>query len=256
MIKVIMETFAAPRDRSAWPERRSTVKPTVGVLALQGDFEAHAHALRNAGASTTLVRTAADLDGLDGLAIPGGESTTMLKVLERGGFFEALREFLRFTPCFATCAGCILLAREVLSPGQSSLGLLDITVERNAYGRQIDSAILTEETELPGGPLETVFIRAPRITRAGANVQVLALREGNPTLVRQGHLLAATFHPEMTADSRVQSLFLEMVCAYKFAGRRANRKRSRFAIGKNQSRSKQKDDRAVARVGREFISAN
>ena len=131
------------------------------------------------------------------------------------GFFAALAEFTSTTPCFATCAGCILLAREVLHPAQRSLGVLDATVERNAYGRQIDSTILTAETALPGGPLEMVFIRSPRITRVGSDVEVLAKRDAFPTLVRQGHLLVATFHPEMTDDTRVQQLFLEMVAAEK-----------------------------------------
>ena len=130
-------------------------------------------------------------------------------------FFDALGKFASTTPCFATCAGCILLAREVLHPPQRSLGVLDATVERNAYGRQIDSTILTLPTELPGGPLEMVFIRSPRITRVGKGVEVLARRDGFPTLVRQGHLLAATFHPEMTTDSRVQRLFLDMVAKHK-----------------------------------------
>jgi pyridoxal 5'-phosphate synthase pdxT subunit len=188
---------------------------TIGVLALQGDYEAHARAFQNAGAQTALVRKASELSGLDGLVMPGGESTTMLKFLERKGFFDALLKFVSVKPCFATCAGCILLAREVLRPKQRSLGVLDATVERNAYGRQIDSTILTLETELPGGPLEMVFIRAPRITRVGEGVEVLASRDGSPTLVRQGHLLAATFHPEMTRDLRVQNLFLEMVRRHK-----------------------------------------
>jgi len=188
---------------------------TIGVLALQGDYEAHARVFKNAGARTVLVRKAAELAGLDGLVMPGGESTTMLKFLEQNGFFEALGEFASTTPCFATCAGCILLAREVLHPPQRCLGVLDATVERNAYGRQIDSTILTLPTELPGGPLEMVFIRSPRITRVGAEVEVLARRDGFPTLVRQGHLLAATFHPEMTTDSRVQRLFLAMVAKHK-----------------------------------------
>jgi pyridoxal 5'-phosphate synthase pdxT subunit len=188
---------------------------TIGVLALQGDYEAHARAFENLGAQTVLVRKADGLANLDGLVIPGGESTTMLKFLEQNGFFSALEEFAATTPCFATCAGCILLAREVLHPPQRSLGVLDATVERNAYGRQIDSTILTAETELPGGPLEMVFIRSPRITRIGNGVEVLARREESPTLVRQGHLLVATFHPEMTADTRVQRLFLEMVAAHK-----------------------------------------
>jgi 5'-phosphate synthase pdxT subunit len=142
----------------------------------------------------------------------------MLKFLERDWFIDALRDFVANTPCFATCAGCILLAREVLNPAQRSLGLLDITVERNAYGRQIDSAILGYETELPGGSLEMVFIRAPRITRVGAEVEVLAMRDNFATLIRQGHLLAATFHPELTNDVRVQQLFLEMVRMHKWRG--------------------------------------
>ena len=123
---------------------------------------------------------------LDGLILPGGESTTMLKFLEKHGFLEALREFCMKKPVFGTCAGAILLAREVLNPPQRSLGLLDAVVERNAYGRQIDSTILTAETALPGGPLEMVFIRAPRIVSTGAAVQVLARRDGSPVLVRQG----------------------------------------------------------------------
>ena len=188
---------------------------TIGVLALQGDYEAHARAFQNAGARTVLVRKPEELAGLDGLVLPGGESTTMLKFLEQKGFFERLGEFIAATPCFATCAGCILVAREVLHPKQRSLGVLDATVERNAYGRQIDSSILTLPTELPGGPLEMVFIRAPRIARVGPGVKVLAQRDGSPTLVRQGKLLAATFHPEMSSDSRVQHLFLEMVRRHK-----------------------------------------
>ncbi|MGA9061257.1 MAG: pyridoxal 5'-phosphate synthase glutaminase subunit PdxT [Terracidiphilus sp.] len=187
----------------------------IGVLALQGDYEAHARAFRSAGVRTVLVRKPEQLAGLDGLVMPGGESTTMLKFLEQDGFFDALGKFASNTPCFATCAGCILLAREVLHPRQRSLGLLDATVERNAYGRQIDSTILTLPTDLPGGPLEMVFIRSPRITHVGEGVEVLARRDGFPVLVRQGHLLVATFHPEMTADSRVQQLFLDMVRAHK-----------------------------------------
>jgi 5'-phosphate synthase pdxT subunit len=187
----------------------------IGVLALQGDYEAHARAFASAGARTVLVRKPEELKGLDGLVLPGGESTTMLKFLEKHGFFDTLGEFVANTPCFATCAGCILVAREVLHPKQRSLGVLDATVERNAYGRQIDSTILTLPTELPGGPLEMVFIRAPRITRVGPGVKVIAQRDGFPVLVRQGRLLAATFHPEMTSDTRVQQLFLEMVRRHK-----------------------------------------
>ena len=143
--------------------------------------------------------------------MPGGESTTMLRFLERHGFFEILQSYVKSTPTFGTCAGAILLAKQVEHPPQPSLAALDITVERNAYGRQIDSTILTADTALPGGPLEMVFIRAPRITRTGPTVETLATRDGFPTLVRSGHILAATFHPELSHDPRVHQLFLDMV---------------------------------------------
>jgi pyridoxal 5'-phosphate synthase pdxT subunit len=184
---------------------------TIGVLALQGAYEAHAQTLRLLGATPKLVRTPEDLAGVAGLIMPGGESTTMLKFLERNGFFEVLQNFVRTTPTFGTCAGAILLASHVEHPAQKSLGSLDITVERNAYGRQIDSTILKAETTLPGGPLEMVFIRAPRITRTGPEVETLASREGFPVLVRSGHLLAATFHPELSDDTRIHKLFLDLV---------------------------------------------
>ena len=184
---------------------------TIGVLALQGAYEAHAQTLRVLGATPKLVRTPEDLAGVAGLIMPGGESTTMLKFLERNGFFEVLQNFVRTTPTFGTCAGAILLASHVEHPAQKSLGALDITVERNAYGRQIDSTILKAETTLPGGPLEMVFIRAPRITRLGPGVETLASREGFPVLVRSGHLLAATFHPELSDDTRIHKLFLDVV---------------------------------------------
>jgi pyridoxal 5'-phosphate synthase pdxT subunit len=187
---------------------------TIGVLALQGAYDAHAKTLAALGATARLVRVPADLDGLDGLIMPGGESTTMLRFLDRNGFFEKLQSYVRSTPTFGTCAGAILLAAQVEGPAQRSLGALDITVERNAYGRQIDSTILTAETALTGGPLEMVFIRAPRITRTGAGVETLATRDGSPTLVRSGSLLAATFHPELSSDHRVHQLFLEMVRAH------------------------------------------
>jgi len=183
----------------------------IGVLALQGAFEAHAKALESLGVTARLVRTPAELKGLDGLIIPGGESTTFLKFLERDGFLDALESFVMDTPTFGTCAGAILLAKEVHNPTQRSLAVLDIAVERNAYGRQIDSAILTEQTKLSGGPLEMVFIRAPRITRTGPTVEILAARDGFPVLVRQGHLLAAAFHPELSHDTRVHQLFLDLV---------------------------------------------
>jgi 5'-phosphate synthase pdxT subunit len=187
--------------------------PTIGVLAIQGNYASHAQALTEAGAAPVEVRKPEELAGLDGLVLPGGESTTMLKFLEKRRFFEALREFCALQPVFGTCAGAILLAREVLNPPQRSLGLLDAVVERNAYGRQIDSTIVTAETTLPGGPLEMVFIRAPRIVSVGADVEVLATREGFPVLVRQGKIMAATFHPELSRDRRVHRLFVEMVIA-------------------------------------------
>jgi 5'-phosphate synthase pdxT subunit len=194
-------------------------RPRIGVLAIQGNFASHAQALTEAGACPSLVKTPRDLrlDGqsLDGLVLPGGESTTILRFLEKHRFFEALQEFCGKKPIFGTCAGAILLAREVVNPAQRSLGVLDAVVERNAYGRQIDSAIVTAETSLPGGPLEMVFIRAPRIVETGAGVEVLARREGFPTLVRQGRVLAATFHPELSADRRVHRLFVEAVAAAK-----------------------------------------
>ena len=184
--------------------------PRIGILAIQGDYAAHAEALVESGAEPVEVRKPDELAGLDGLILLGGESTTILRFLKRG-FFEALEQFCASKPVFGTCAGAILLAREVRNPAQRSMGVLDAVVERNAYGRQIDSAILTAETRLPGGPLEMVFIRAPRIVETGADVEVLALREGYAALVRQGRVLAATFHPELSSDRRVHRLFVEMV---------------------------------------------
>jgi len=183
----------------------------IGILALQGAYDVHARRLQELGAEAHLVRKPEELAGLDALVIPGGESTTFLKHLERAGFYEKLEEFCQTKPVFGTCAGCILMAKDVERPPQKSFGVLDIAVERNAYGRQNDSAILTAETVLPGGPLEMVFIRAPRISRVGSGIETLATRDGSPTLVRQGRLLAATFHPELTEDTRVHQLFLEMV---------------------------------------------
>ncbi|MGB6975040.1 MAG: pyridoxal 5'-phosphate synthase glutaminase subunit PdxT [Terracidiphilus sp.] len=189
-------------------------KPSrVGVLAIQGDYAAHARALADVGASPVEIRKPDQLASIDALILPGGESTTMLKFLERHSFLEHLKEFCAERPVFGTCAGAILLAREVVNPPQRSLALLDAIVERNAYGRQIDSSILTAETSLAGGPLEMVFIRAPRIVSIGPQVEVLARRDDFPTLVRQGRILAATFHPELSADRRVHKLFVDSLSA-------------------------------------------
>jgi 5'-phosphate synthase pdxT subunit len=187
--------------------------PRIGVLAIQGDYAAHAAALEETGAKPVEIRKPDELVGLDGLILPGGESTTMLKFLDRRHFFEVLKEYVRKRPVFGTCAGTILLAREVRHPAQRSLGGLDAVVERNAYGSQIDSTILTAPSSLPGEPLEMVFIRAPRIVETGPDVEVLARREGFPVLVRQAMLMAATFHPELSTDRRIHRLFVEIVKA-------------------------------------------
>lgn len=188
---------------------------TVGVLALQGDFEAHAGALRRASANVKVVevRQSAHLDGLHALVIPGGESTTMLKLMEYYQLFEPLRRFGLQRPVFGTCAGAILLASEVLNPSQASLALADLTIERNAYGRQLDSRVVhLRGHELDGDDhLEAVFIRAPIIRRIGASVRVLASYQGDPVLVQAGRHLVATFHPELSQDPRVHARFLSTI---------------------------------------------
>ena len=189
----------------------------AGVLALQGDFEAHQKALERAGAAAVQVRTAADLDGLDGLVIPGGESTTMLRILKDESLLDPLARFGRERPIFGTCAGAILLASEVSNPAQESLGLVDMAIERNAYGRQLDSRVVRlmpeEEFLLRTGPgeLETVFIRAPIIRRIGPSAHVYLRYHGDPVLVAQGRHLVATFHPELTGDARIHRLFVEVL---------------------------------------------
>ena len=189
----------------------------AGVLALQGDFEAHQKALERAGAAAVQVRTAADLDGLDGLVIPGGESTTMLRILKDEALLDPLARFGHERPIFGTCAGAILLASEVSNPAQESLGLVDMAIERNAYGRQLDSRVVRlmpeEEFLLRTGPgeLETVFIRAPIIRRIGPSAHVYLRYNGDPVLVAQGRHLVATFHPELTGDARIHRLFVEVL---------------------------------------------
>jgi len=186
----------------------------IGVLAIQGDFDAHRRRLEELGAEVVLVRKPEQLDEVEALVIPGGESTTFLKVLGEKGF-QKLGDFVRSKPTFGTCAGCIMLANEIENPPQKGLGAMDITVRRNAYGRQIDSFIRPSSAvaavEAGGGPIEMVFIRAPKIAKVGAGVEVLARQGDDPVLVRQGNNLAATFHPELSDDSRVHAYFLKMV---------------------------------------------
>jgi 5'-phosphate synthase pdxT subunit len=186
--------------------------PRIGVLALQGGFAAHLAALRRAGSGGREVRDPRLLDDLEALILPGGESTTHLKLMAERGFPPALRAFAaRGGAIFGTCAGAILLARRVLDPDQPGLGLVDIDIRRNAYGRQIDSFETSCAThDFGGGPLDLVFIRAPRIVRIGPGVESLARLDGEPLLVRQGRILAGTFHPELSPDPRVHRYFVEM----------------------------------------------
>jgi 5'-phosphate synthase pdxT subunit len=180
----------------------------VGVLALQGDFDAHRRRLAELGAEVVLVKKPEQLDEIDGLVIPGGESGTFLKLLGEAGF-EKLKQFVRLKPTFGTCAGAILLAHEVENPKQSGLGALDIGIRRNAYGRQIDSSI--REGRFGETPIEMVFIRAPKIERIGPNVKVIATEGNDPVAVRQGKIMAATFHPELSEDTRLHQAFLDLI---------------------------------------------
>jgi pyridoxal 5'-phosphate synthase pdxT subunit len=184
----------------------------IGILAVQGDFEAHAAMLAGMGVDTREVRTLADLDGCDGLILPGGESTTQLQFLREEGLFDAIREFAsEGGAIFGTCAGAILLATEVKNPAQDSLGLLDMTVLRNGYGRQIASEVASGPSTLKKEDLEMVFIRAPIIERVGPGVEVLAEYAGKPALVQKGRIMAAAFHPELTDDTTVHERFVKMV---------------------------------------------
>lgn len=180
----------------------------IGVLAIQGDFDAHKNRLEQLGANVVLVRKPEQLEEIDGLVIPGGESGAFLKILGEQGFSK-LKEFVRLKPTFGTCAGAIMLAKEVTNPDQPGLGALDIRIRRNAYGRQVDSSI--REGIFAGSPLEMVFIRAPKIERVGSGVEVIATEGKDPVAVRQGRAMAATFHPELSADPRVHQKFLELV---------------------------------------------
>ena len=194
----------------------------IGVLALQGDFDAHRRRLEELGAKVVLVRKAEQFDQIDGLIIPGGESSTFLKLLGEAGF-EKLKQFVRAKPTFGTCAGAILLASEIENPPQAGLGAIDMRIRRNAYGRQIDSSIREgtlvsrhrsgdpHDPALPESSLEMVFIRAPKIVHVGDDVEVLATEGRDPVAVRQGRVMAATFHPELSDDTRVHQAFLDLV---------------------------------------------
>jgi len=194
------------------------VSMKIGVLALQGDFDAHRRRLEELGAEVVLVKKPEQLDEIAGLVIPGGESGTFLKLLGEAGF-EKLKQFAHTKPTFGTCAGAILLAREVDNPKQAGLGALDIRIRRNAYGRQLDSSIregrfiegLSSKGKTGESPIEMVFIRAPRIERVGPGVEVIATQGTDPVAVRQGKVMAATFHPELSQDSRMHRVFLELV---------------------------------------------
>jgi pyridoxal 5'-phosphate synthase pdxT subunit len=197
------------------PCLRSQVKGAhelkISILAVQGDFAAHAAMLAVLGAETLEVRTVKDLDGCDGLILPGGESTTQLQFLQEEGLFDAVKKFAADGGAvFGTCAGAILLATAVKNPPQASLGLLDMTVLRNAYGRQLASDVFFGSSKLTDAPMEMVFIRAPVIDRVGPGVEVLAEYDGKPVLVRKANVMASTFHPELTQDATVHKRFLEL----------------------------------------------
>ena len=186
----------------------------IGILAVQGDFAAHATMLAALGVDTVEVRTVSELAGCDGLILPGGESTTQLQFLQEEGLYDAIRDFASTGgPVFGTCAGAILLATEVKNPPQASLGLLDMTVLRNAYGRQLASDVFYGPSKLSDVPMEMVFIRAPIIDRLGPGTEVLAEYAGKPVLVQKSNRMAATFHPELTQDPTVHQHFLELVKA-------------------------------------------
>jgi 5'-phosphate synthase pdxT subunit len=186
----------------------------IGILSVQGDFAAHGAMLQSLGAETAEVRTPTGLASCDALVLPGGESTTQLQFLQEEGLFESIQKFAaKDGPIFGTCAGAILLATEVRNPQQVSLGLLDMTLLRNGYGRQVASDVVHGPTKLKNDPLEMVFIRGPIIERVGPGVEVLAEYAGKPALVRKGSILAATFHPELTSDPTVHSYFLNLIAA-------------------------------------------
>ena len=197
----------------------------IGILSIQGDFAAHAAILQKLGAQTIEVRTVADLRKSDALILPGGESTAQLQFLEEEGLFDAIRQFAaKGRAIFGTCAGAILLAAHVKNPPQPSLALLEMTILRNAYGRQIASDVFFGPCTLKKDPLEMVFIRGPIIESLSRDITVLAKLDGSPTLVQKDHLLAATFHPELTDDPTVHQHFLSLVSNSALARKSRRRK--------------------------------
>jgi 5'-phosphate synthase pdxT subunit len=204
----------ASLSRQMIPElpMRNPAKPKIGVLAIQGDFAAHAAMLQSLGAETKEVRTVADLNDCDALILPGGESTTQLQFLREEGLFDAIKKFAADDqPVFGTCAGAILLATHVNHPAQDSLGLLDMTVVRNGYGRQLASTVSFGQSKLKPEPMEMVFIRAPIIESVGPGVEILAEFAGKPALVQNKNVFASTFHPELTDDSTVHQHLLDLL---------------------------------------------
>ena len=198
----------------------------IGILSIQGDFAAHAATLHNLGAQSLEVRTLADLRHSDALILPGGESTTQLQFLQEEGLFDAIRQFAaNGRPIFGTCAGAILLATHVKNPPQPSLALLDMTILRNGYGRQLASDVFFGSTTLKSDPLEMVFIRGPIIESVAPGITVLATLNASPTLVQKNNLLAATFHPELTSDPTVHQHFLSMLTNGS-APKKPNRRRA------------------------------
>src|SRR5262249_39917288 len=206
-----VHAISSPYLRASVVDFSGFFEMKIGVLAIQGDYEAHKARLEQLGAEVTLVRKPEQLDAIDGIVIPGGESSTFLNFLSERGFLDKLRDFVPSEPTFGTCAGAILLATEVENPPQQSLHVLDIRIRRNAYGRQNESFIGEALTRLGDQPLEMVFIRAPKIVGTGKDVEVLASEGGDPVLVRQGRIMASTFHPELSPDTRVHQEFLKLV---------------------------------------------
>ena len=195
----------------------------IGIRAVQGDFAAPAAILEGMGIETAEVRTPADMEGCDGLILPGGESTTQLQFLQEEGLAETIKKFAaEGHAVFGTCAGAILLATDVENPKQESLGLLDMTVLRNGYGRQIASDVFSAKSTLKNGLLEMVFIRGPIIARTGPGIEILAKHAGNPAIVQKGLLLATTFHPELTADTTVHEYFLKLARESAHASEKTN----------------------------------